>query len=62
MIITCFIGTGSFLNRYSSSRMSVRATCSGIEFRWGRDFPHLSGPALGSTQSPIQWVPGFSQG
>jgi len=34
----------------------------GIEFRWGRDFPHLSRPALGSTQPPVQWVPGLSWG
>ena len=29
----------------------------GIETRWGRGFPNPSGPALGSNQSPIQWVP-----
>jgi hypothetical protein len=29
----------------------------GIEFWWGRDFPHLSRTALGSTQLPVQWVP-----
>jgi len=29
----------------------------GIEFRCGRDFPHLSRPAMGSTQPPVQWVP-----
>ena len=31
----------------------------GIESRWGRDFPHLSRPALGPTQPP---VPVLSQG
>jgi len=36
--------------------------CPGIEFRWGPDFPHLSRPALGPTQPPVQWVPGLSRG
>jgi hypothetical protein len=26
----------------------------GIEFRWGRDFPHLSRPALEPTQPPVK--------
>jgi hypothetical protein len=34
----------------------------GIESRWGRDFPQLSRPALGSTQPPVQCVPGLSRG
>jgi hypothetical protein len=34
----------------------------GIESRWRRDFPHLSRPALWSTQPPVQWVPGVESG
>ena len=34
----------------------------GIESRWGRDFTHLSRPALGPTQPPVQWVLRLSRG
>ena len=34
----------------------------GIESRWGRDFPHLSRPALRPTQPPVQWIPDLSRG
>ena len=34
----------------------------GIEFGWGRDFPHLFRPALGPNQPPVQRVLGLSQG
>jgi len=33
---------------------------TGIESRWGRDFPNLCRPALGLTQSPMQCLPGLS--
>jgi hypothetical protein len=35
---------------------------TGIEFRWGQGFPHLSIPALGPTQPPVQSVPGLNGG
>jgi len=34
----------------------------GNESWWGQDLSHLSRPALGLTQPPIQWVPGLFSG
>ena len=51
-------------NRFISVGIATRYGLDGlgIESRWRRDFPHPSRPALGSTQPPIQWVPGLSWG
>jgi hypothetical protein len=49
--------------RYSSVGIATRYGLEGpgIESRWGRDFPHLSRPALGTTQPAVQGVPGLSR-
>jgi hypothetical protein len=39
-----------------------RLDCSGIESRWGPEFPHPSRPALGPTPPPIQLIPGNFRG
>jgi len=60
-------GRGGWWLKIGHYRFLILATRYGlngprIESQWGRDFPHLSRPALRPTQSPIQWVPGLSQG
>jgi hypothetical protein len=60
---SCFVMVGE-----GGQNSVVRiATCyrlegPGIESQWGQDFPHLSRPALGPTQPPVQWVLGLSGG
>ena len=52
------------MGRDSSVGIKTRYGLDGPEFesRWGRDFPHPSRPAVGPTQTPIQWVPGLFPG
>ena len=49
------------MGRNSSVGIATRYELKGpwIESRWGRDFPHLSRPALGPNRPPIQWVMGL---
>ena len=56
--ITIICGPGSSVGIATE----IRAGRSGIESRWGQDFPLLSRPALGPTQPPVKWVPGLSRG
>jgi len=53
------------MNYNSSQALTLLATGldgPGIESWWGRDFPHLSRPALRPTQPSVQWIPGLSRG
>jgi hypothetical protein len=64
---SCFIFASFFQNKSSGPGSSVSIASGygldgpGIEFQWGRDFPHLSRPSLKPTQPPVQWVPGLSR-
>ena len=41
----------------SVQRLAMDWTVRGSNSGGRRDFPHLSRPALGPTQAPVQWVP-----
>jgi hypothetical protein len=63
-IVICDLFTDAVVGRGSSVGTATHygLGVTGIEFRWGRDFPHRSRPALGLTHSPIQWVPALFSG
>jgi hypothetical protein len=47
------LGIGSLFGTVTT----IRYLSPGIEFRYGRGFPHPSRPTLGITQLLVQWVP-----
>ena len=51
-------GPGSVVVKAAGYRLDS----PGIKSQCERDFPHLSRPALGPTQPPVQWVPVFPGG
>ena len=54
-----------FVRYGPSSSVGIATDCElggpGIESRWGEIF-RPTGPTLGPTQPPVQWVPGLSRG
>jgi hypothetical protein len=56
-VLCCSCGPGSSVGTATGYGLD----CPGIESRWGYDFSHTSRPVMGTTQTPVQWVPGLSR-
>jgi hypothetical protein len=54
--------TSSYMGSAVGIATGYRLDSPKIESRWRQDVSHLSIPALGPTQTPVQWVPGLSWG
>jgi hypothetical protein len=55
---------GNCVGRDSTVGIAIRYGLGGpgTEFRWWRNFPNPSGPALGPIQPSFEWVPGLFRG
>jgi hypothetical protein len=66
VVVDCEISVSLILERGPGSVVGIATGYGldgpGIESRCGRDFPHLTRPTQGPTQTPVQWVPGLSRG
>ena len=60
LYFSCYIQFN--VGRDGSVGVATRYAPTGMESRWGRDFPHPSVQTPESTQPPIQWVPRHSRG
>ena len=66
IIAVCFQIHTKYINTLCGQNEELRLatgwTVRGSNPGGGRDFLHLSRPALGSTHPPLQWVLGLSRG
>jgi len=57
-----YAGVQKYVSRVVGVATGYGLDGKGIEFRWRRDIMHLSRPALGPKQLPVEWVLGLSRG